>query len=118
MDKIIIPIKTNKEKFASDLLSILHPVLKLKRREKELLSTLMLLHHNNKNIESNKLNKLLFSTQIRKRVRGFLDPPMSEASYNNHLSQLKEKRIIANNIISPSLMNLYKDKISITYELS
>ena len=113
---MIIPIKTTKEKFANDLLVVLNPVLKLKSREKQLLSVLMLLHHTNSNIENGKLNKLLFSRQIRKRVRKSLSPSMSEASYNNHISQFKKKNIIKGGKISQSLMNMYKHDIKITYE--
>ena len=109
-------IKVSRDKYFDVLVEILNPVLKLKTREKTVLVALLKVYNENRHtVEGDKLNKLLFDTAVRRRIRKSIN--MSEASYNNHLLQLKKKRILDGNSISKVLcMYVIKD-LDIRYSI-
>ena len=91
-----IPLKSkNYEHSISLIIEVYNPVLRLKRREKEVLLYFLLKY---KELwESSKLEKVamateLFSTKVRQDIREKVK--MSEPSYNNHIHQLKKKGIL------------------------
>tara|TARA_R110001583_G_scaffold149717_1_gene301812 strand:- start:440 stop:787 length:348 start_codon:yes stop_codon:yes gene_type:complete len=111
---MIIPIKADIAQSFKAYLQILNPVLKLKDKEIEVLSNFLSIWYKNK---SNKdIDKLLFSTPVRKMVRKAIG--MSEASFNNHITMLRKKQMIIEKKLNPNIINNIKDTgIEITYKI-
>ena len=60
---------------------------------------------------------MLFSTPVRKLVRNQID--MSEASFNNHITMLRKKKMIIDKKLNPSILSgIEKDAIEITYKIT
>ena len=111
---MIIPLKASISKSFKAYLQILNPVLKLKDKEVEVLSSFLSVWYANKNKKN--LDKLLFSTPVRKMVRRSIG--MSEASFNNHITMLRKKKMIIDKKINPSLLKEIGDNnIEITYKI-
>ena len=111
---MIIPIKSNISQSLKAYLQILNPVLKLKDKEIEVLSNFLSIWHKNKN--NTNLDKLLFSTPVRKMVRKSIG--MSEASFNNHITMLRKKKMIVDKKINSAILEGVTDKgIEITYKI-
>ena len=112
---MIIPIKSDIQKSMKAYLQILNPLLKLKDKEIEVLSNFLCIWYNNKNNKN--LNKLLFSTPVRKAVRNTIG--MSEASFNNHITMLRKKDMIKDKAINNLILQGIKDQgIEITYKIT
>tara|TARA_B100000424_G_C22615716_1_gene342634 strand:- start:127 stop:474 length:348 start_codon:yes stop_codon:yes gene_type:complete len=112
---MIIPIKGDIPKSMKAYLQILNPVLKLKDKEIEVLSNFLSIWQSNKSKEN--LNKMLFSTPVRKLVRKQIG--MSEASFNNHITMLRKKKMIVDKSINPSILKGINDEgIEVTYKLT
>ena len=111
---MIIPIKSDLTQSLKAYLQILNPVLKLKDKEIEVLSNFLSIWYKNKNNKN--LDKLLFSTPVRKMVRKAIG--MSEASFNNHITMLRKKRMIVDKKINSSILEGVKDTgIEIIYKI-
>ena len=111
---MIIPIKTDIAQSFKAYLQILNPVLKLKDKEIEVLSSFVSIWYKNKNNPN--IEKLLFSTHIRKIIRKSIN--MSEASFNNHITMLRKKSMIIDKKINPSILNnINENGIEITYKI-
>ena len=109
-----IPIKGNIATSLKAYLQILNPVLKLKDKEIEVLSNFLSIWYKNKSNED--IDKLLFSTPDRKMVRKSID--MSEASFNNHITMLRKKKMIIGKKLNPTILTGIKDTgIEITYKI-
>tara|TARA_R100000278_G_C5450958_1_gene157390 strand:+ start:490 stop:837 length:348 start_codon:yes stop_codon:yes gene_type:complete len=112
---MIIPIKGDIPKSMKAYLQILNPVLKLKDKEIEVLSNFLSIWQSNKSKEN--LDKMLFSTPVRKLVRKQIG--MSEASFNNHITMLRKKKMIVDKSINPSILKGINDEgIEVTYKLT
>ena len=111
---MIIPIKSDISQSLKAYLQILNPILKLKDKEIEVLSSFLSIWHKNK--DNKDLDKLLFSTPVRKMVRKAIG--MSEASFNNHITMLRKKKMIVDKKINSSILEGVKDTgIEITYKI-
>ena len=107
-----IPLKIDLKGYFKLYLMILNPLLKLKDREIDVLASFLMLQHTNRSLPIEQLNKLLFSTKVRKIIRESIG--MSEASFNNHVTALRKKKILKGKSINPVLQEgLPKDKKSI-----
>jgi len=112
---MIIPIKGDIPKSMKAYLQILNPVLKLKDKEIEVLSNFLSIWQSNKSKEN--LDKMLFSTPVRKLVRKQIG--MSEASFNNHITMLRKKKMIVDKTINPSILKgIHDEGIEVTYKLT
>lgn len=112
---MIIPIETDLRGFLRSYLTILNPILKLKDMEITVLSSFLMVWHPNREVEG--IEEILFSTKVRKAVRESVG--ISEASFNNHITSLRKKKIIQGKVINPSILkNLDSDSTEITYRLS
>lgn len=112
---MLIPIKADIIKCLKAYLQVLNPVLRLKDKEIEVLSSFLAIWASNRNDEN--INKKLFSTPIRKAVRKQID--MSEASFNNHITMLRKKKMIINKQINPNILSAISEKgIEVTYRLT
>tara|TARA_R110002012_G_scaffold171342_2_gene336108 strand:- start:1027 stop:1374 length:348 start_codon:yes stop_codon:yes gene_type:complete len=111
---MVIPLKANISQSFKAYLQVLNPVLKLKDKEIEVLSNFLSIWYKNKSKKD--IDKLLFSTPVRKMVRKAIG--MSEASFNNHITMLRKKKMIIEKRINPSILNSIKDEgIEITYKI-
>ena len=111
---MIIPIKSNISQSLKAYLQILNPVLKLKDKEIEVLSSFLSVWHNNKNNAD--IDRLLLSTPVRKMVRKSIG--MSEASFNNHITMLRKKKMIVDKKINSSILEAIKEEgIEVTYKI-
>ena len=111
---MIIPIKGDISNSLKAYLQILNPILKLKDKEIEVLSNFLSIWYKNK---SNKdIDKLLFSTPVRKMVRKSIG--MSEASFNNHITMLRKKKMIVDKKLNSDILNgITNSGIEITYKI-
>lgn len=106
-----IPLKANTVQHKYTLLiEALNPVLRLKRREKEVLlyfvlkySELIDTHPNEDYVAS-----VLISTSCRQEVRELVK--MSEPSFNNHILQLKRRGVIVEGYLLPLLTQVIKSR--------
>lgn len=111
---MIIPLKANIPQSFKAYLQVLNPVLKLKDKEIEVLSNFLSIWYKNKDKET--IDKLLFSTPVRKMVRKSIG--MSEASFNNHITMLRKKEMIIGKKLNPNILNGITDTgIEITYKI-
>ena len=112
---MIIPINSDIPKSMKAYLQVLNPILKLKDKEIEVLSSFLSIWQSNKGKEG--LDKMLFSTPVRKLVRKQIG--MSEASFNNHITMLRKKQMIVEKKINSNILSaIKKDGIEITYKLT
>jgi 2'-5' RNA ligase len=96
-------------------LQVLNPILKLKDKEIEVLSSFLSVWQSNRN--NQEVNNKLFSTPVRKLVRKQIG--MSEASFNNHITMLRKKQMIIDKKINPNILSaIKKDGIEVTYRLT
>ena len=114
---MVIPISTDIKNFFLVYLKVLDPIAKLKKREREVLAVLLLVYYTNRSKGQEELSKLLFSKETRKYLRDHIN--MSEASYNNHIKQLRDKKMLIGDEISPFLLkNLPKgNDLEIAYHI-
>ena len=111
---MIIPIKSDITQSSKAYLQILNPVLKLKDKEIEVLSNFLSIWY--KNQDNRDLSRLLFSTPVRKMVRKSIG--MSEASFNNHITMLRKKKMIVDKKINSSILEAIKEEgIEVTYKI-
>ena len=113
-----IPVKTTVKKFFKIYVECLNPVLDLKIREKEVLSTILAAHYPLRNHPDDFTYEKLFSSRARKMMREYIS--MSEASFNNHISQLKKKKVLSDtNRISKFIISNYPegDTLDINYRI-
>ena len=111
---MIIPINSDIPQSMKAYLQVLNPVLKLKDKEIEVLSSFLSIWHSNRSNPN--LDKMLFSTPVRKLVRNQID--MSEASFNNHITMLRKKNMIVDKKINSSILEAIKDEgIEVTYKI-
>ena len=111
---MIIPIKSDISQSLKAYLQILNPVLKLKDKEIEVLSNFLSIWY--KNQDNRDLSRLLFSTPVRKMVRKSIG--MSEASFNNHITMLRKKKMIVDKKINSSILEAIKEEgIEVTYKI-
>jgi len=111
---MIIPIKSDIPQAMKAYLQILNPVLKLKDKEVEVLSSFLSIWYKNKSNVN--IEQLLFSTPIRKIVRKSI--AMSEASFNNHITMLRKKKMIIDKKINPSILdNISEEGIEVIYKI-
>lgn len=117
---MLIPIKTDTKQFFYACLDVLAPIIPLQKKEKQILSALMLVDYVNRekllvrgftpeNIDLF-MDKHLLSKEVRTAVRQSLSPPVSENSFNNKICFLREKRLLLNNRLSKELHKLYPQK--------
>ena len=111
---MIIPLTGNIAQSFKAYIQVLNPVLKLKDKEIEVLSNFLSIWYKNKTNPN--IDKLLFSTKVRKMVRKAIG--MSEASFNNHITMLRKKEMIVDKKINPSILQSIKDTgIEVTYKI-
>lgn len=112
---MIIPINSDIPQSMKAYLQILNPVLKLKDKEIEVLSSFLSIWHSNRSNPN--LDKMLFSTPVRKLVRNQID--MSEASFNNHITMLRKKKMIIDKKLNSSILSgVQENGIEITYKIT
>lgn len=115
--QIPLKYKDNNHKFAL-LIEAYNPVLRLKKREKEVLLGYLLQYHelylggtSDEDIQYD-----LFSTKTRQYLREEIG--MSEPSYNNHIHQLKKKGILVEGKLMTLLANAIKfGDFVVTYKI-
>jgi hypothetical protein len=111
---MVIPLKANIAQSFKAYLQILNPVLKLKDKEIEVLSSFLSIWYINR--DKKNLDKLLFSTPVRKMIRKSIK--MSEASFNNHITMLRKKKMIIDKKLNSNILNGIKDQgIEVTYKI-
>jgi hypothetical protein len=112
---MIIPIKTDLKGFLKSYLTVVNPILKLKDKELEVVSAFLMVWYPNRDKEG--IQSLIFSTKLRKIIRKSID--MSEASFNNHITMLRKKKMIINKKLNPSILSgVQENAIEITYKIT
>ena len=110
-----IPIKSDIPQSMKAYLQVLNPILKLKDKEIEVLASFLSIWQSNR--DNANLDKMLFSTPVRKLVRKQID--MSEASFNNHITMLRKKQMIVDKKINPTILNgIDREGIEVTYKIT
>ena len=112
---MIIPINSNIPQSMKSYLQVLNPILKLKDKEIEVLSSFLSIWQSNRN--NGNIDKMLFSTPMRKLVRKQIG--MSEASFNNHITMLRKKQMIVDKKINKNILSgIKEDGIEVMYKLT
>ena len=120
---MVIPVNIEPKDYIKAYLSALNPIMKLKRREIEVLEGMIVVYAN---LKKEILEKRMTEKEVDKRMN---DPigrkviadyiKMSRNSYNNHYSQLKEKGVIVNDRLPNFLrINPAKPDTEITYKIN
>ena len=113
---MIIPIKTDIRNYFKVLLHILHTVVRLKPREIDVMSSLLLVYYSNRDKKG--VDRLILSKEVRRRIRNSFKVVMSENSFNNHVMQLRRKGLLKGGMINPSLLKLLPGgDMDITYSI-
>jgi len=106
-----VPIKVHSESVYGVYVELLNPILKLKKREKELLVEYLKLH-----IRLGGAQEDLMNSGQKKIIRERIG--MSEPSFNNHLKQLRDKQVFMNGQLNPLITsNLHFNDFDIKYSL-
>lgn len=114
--KVSIPVNTPLKDFFKVYIDVINPIYKLKKREKEVLEAFLKIYYGNRGLGYDKVNALLFSKEVKKKVREAIS--MSEPSFNNHLVQLRKKRVFTEDTISRSIVeNLPLKELEISYQI-
>src|SRR3990167_5281510 len=87
-----VQLKTTEQKFFKQVLELVNPILKLRKKEIDVLAVLMYKNNTLKSIALEHRIKLILEPSSRKEMR--LLSKQSEASFNNNLSILKKKAFI------------------------
>jgi len=77
----------------------MNPILKLKKREKELLVEYLKLAYKNKDYNEQQMKAMFADQSIKWDIRNILN--MSEPSFNNHIKQLRDKSVFVNGLLHP-----------------
>lgn len=109
-----IPIAVSKHSYFEVYVEILNPILKLKKREKELLVEYLKLAYKNKDYNEHQLRAMFSDQSIKWDIRRVLN--MSEPSFNNHIKQLRDKSVFVDGLLNP-LVNSGLSNID-TYNLN
>lgn len=115
--RIPLKFKDYKHKFAL-LIEIYNPILRLKKREKEVLLDYLTEYKRlfSEGRDNEQIKDILFSTETRQRFRK--DISMSEPSYNNHIHQLKKRGILVEGQLMPMLASaIANDDFSLEYNI-
>lgn len=94
-----IPVAISKHSYFSTYVEVLNPLLKLKKREKELLVEYLKLAHKHKDYNELQLKSMFSDQSIKWDIRRTLG--MSEPSFNNHIKQLRDKAVFVNGLLNP-----------------
>lgn len=113
MEKII-PLKTNETKFYKQLLELLNPGLKLRKKELDVLAELMYRSNQLSSVPKKHRAKLLLDQVSRKEMRLAIN--QSEASFNNNLSKLKKYKYINDEGIINFLDIPYSTKFKLIFD--
>lgn len=106
--------KANLQNFFKFYVSLLNPLLKLTKREQEVLSVLLLIYYTN--LSNPQVDTLIFSQPIKRQIRAHLN--LSEPSLNNSMTILRKKEVIKDNKINRNLLKFPEDnKININYTI-
>ena len=111
-----IPINVRADDFFSYYVSILNPLLNLRKREADVLVAFLRVYYANRHLTT--VNQLLFSFSSLKSIREHLK--MSVPSFNNHKHILRKKKVFVGNSINPLITsNVPKNgKLEISFNLS
>ena len=110
-----IPIKSDIPQSMKAYLQVLNPILKLKDKEIEVLSSFLSIWQSNR--DNANIDKMLFSTPVRKMVRKQIG--MSEASFNNHITMLRKKSMIVDKKINSNILSgIHKEGIEVIYRIT
>lgn len=114
-----VPLKSSNDRHKFVLfIEAYNPILRLKKREKEVLLDYVEDYYNlhKSGTPETSIKDTLFSTKTRQRNRERIG--MSEPSYNNHICQLKSKGILVEGQLMPLLTKaLQTDDFEISYTI-
>jgi len=114
--RVNIPVKVQLKDFFRVYIDVINPIYKLKKREKEVLEAFLKIYYSNRGMGSDRINTLLFSKEVKKRIRSAIK--MSEPSFNNHLVQLRKKRVLKGDTLSQSIIaHLPEESLDISYSI-
>lgn len=109
------PIQIPLREFFKTYITCLNPYLRLKPREIEMTAILLKYYYENRGMKEDELYALLYSKEMRRKMRDEIK--MTDASFNNHLVQLKAKRVLSNDgrMHKGLLANMHPKTMEITY---
>ena len=113
---MILQVKTTPDNFFRTYIGILNPILKLRKREAEILEAFLRIHYVNKARPD--VNRLLFSPSILRSIREKLN--LTVAAFNMHKYRMRKKEILLGRTINPLITKNYPvdGKLSITFTVN
>ena len=111
-----IPIKTTSKTFYRQYLEILNPLIKLRKRELDVLASLLRYNNQLLKVPEEHRWKIIFEYDTKTEIRTDLN--LSEAGMNNMLSALRKKKIIKNNRVAKWLLIYPGEECKISFKFS
>lgn len=111
-----VPLRTSRELFYKQLLELLNPILKLRKKELLTLAEILKLNDNLYNVPKEHRGKLLLNSDSRKSIRTTLS--MTEASLNNNLSAIKKKKLLDESGLKPFLDIPYNPSFKLIFDFN
>lgn len=111
-----IPLQTTERKFYKQALELLNPILKLRKKELDVLAELMLRNNSLRSVPPEHRIRLLLDSASRKEMR--LLTKQSEAAYNNNLSKLKKYKYVTEFGLKKFLDFPYSVPFKLTFEFT
>ena len=119
--QMVIPIKITTKQLIQAYILCLNPLLKLKRREVELVCAMIRVYYNLKKaakggqIPIDDIDRRINDPMGRKIIRDLIK--MTEKSHNNHICQLKKKKILTKEgYLIDNLKELDKQDLTVQYK--
>lgn len=108
-----IPVKTTKNKFFRQYVELMNPVLRLRKRDLDVLSELLYYNDKLKDIKSKDRWNLIFNYDNKVEISSKLK--MSKETFATHLTELRRKNIIVDNKVVDMLCIIPKNNFDVQY---
>lgn len=114
----MITIKVARNKFFTEYLKWLDPLLNLSKGERDIFAALLTLHYAHKHYAPDVLDELLFSDKTAEMIRKKLK--INKRLYDKLFKSLEQKGLVQNKTIRKQFLNYPKDdnfKIFVNFEI-
>jgi|32_taG_2_1085360.scaffolds.fasta_scaffold29183_1 hypothetical protein len=105
---MVIPIEVKKDNFYRYYVELINPIIKLRKRELDVLARLMYYNNEYKDLKEDIRFKIVFDYDTKVKIAKELD--ISLDVLNNNFSELRNKEIIKDNKLTKGFQIYHNDK--------
>lgn len=109
-----IPIPCDEVSFYRFYVELLNPIMNLRKKELDVLAQLLYYNNKYKDLEEKIRFKLVFDQDTKIEIQKALG--ISEASFNNNLTELRKKKIVKDNKIEPGYQVFWKNGKTLAFK--